>query len=159
MNKTNGRRAPILLIRLLVGWVFLVEGILKFLRPDDLGVGRFTSIAIPWPQAMAPFVGVVEISCGALIIAGLLTRFAAIPLLIDISVAILSTKLPIWLGHGYWRFHAPSVKHYGFLSMLHEARTDISMLLGLVFLLIVGAGDWSVDGFCRKANQQHWGTH
>lgn len=133
------------LIRLLVGWVFLVEGILKFVLAEELGAGRFASIGIPAPQVMAPFVGAVEIICGTLILVGLLTRLAAIPLLIDISVAILSTKIPIWLGHGYWLFSFPKLKHYGFLSMLHEARTDFSMVLGLIFLLIVGAGRFSMD--------------
>ena len=150
---TNDMRA-VALIRLLVGWVFLVEGILKFLLPDELAVGRFTTIGIPAPQIMAPFVGVVEIVCGALVILGLLTRFSAIPLLIDISVAIISTKIPIWLGYGYWLFSVSKLKHYGFLSMLHEARTDFSMLLGLIFLLAVGAGSWSVDHwFISKAGK------
>ena len=139
------RNWRLVLIRLLVGWVFLGEGILKFLMPEELGVGRFISIGIPAPQVMAPFVGVVEIICGVLVLAGLLTRFAAIVLLIDITVAIVSTKIPIWLGHGYWRFTLPKLKHYGFLSMLHEARTDFSMFLGLIFLLMVGAGAWSLD--------------
>jgi putative oxidoreductase len=142
----NDRMGPaIAIVRLLVGWVFLVEGILKFLLPDELGVGRFSAIGIPAPQIMAPFVGIVEIVCGLLVIAGLLTWLAALPLLIDISVAILSTKIPVWLGHGYWRFTLPKVKHYGFLSMLHEARTDFSMLLGLIFILLVGPGSWSLD--------------
>jgi putative oxidoreductase len=142
----NDRMGPaIAIIRLLVGWVFLVEGILKFLLPDELGVGRFSTIGIPAPQIMAPFVGIVEIACGILLITGLLTWLAALSLLINISVAILSTKIPIWLGHGYWRFSLPKLKHYGFLSMLHEARTDISMLLGLIFLLLVGPGAWSLD--------------
>jgi len=144
--KMNGRmNSAVAIIRLLVGWVFLVEGVLKFVLPDELGVGRFITIGIPTPQLMAPFVGVVEIVCGALVLAGLAARLAAIPLLIDITVAILSTKLPIWLGHGYWRFTLPKLKHYGFLSMLHEARTDFSMFLGLLFLLMVGAGTWSLD--------------
>jgi|SRR5579859_2606253 len=137
--------SAVAIIRLLVGWVFLVEGFLKFALPDELGVGRFTSIGIPAPQVMAPFVGVVEIVCGALVLAGLFARLAAIALLIDISVAIISTKIPIWLGHGYLRFALPKLKHYGFFSMLHEARTDLSMVLGLIFLLMVGAGAWSLD--------------
>jgi len=136
---------PAALIRLLVGWVFLLEGILKYLWIDDLGVGRFEAIGIPVPHFTAPFVGLVEIVCGALVIVGLFTRLVAILLLIDISVAILSTKVPILLGHGYWRFTLPKLKHYGLLSMLHEARTDISMVLGLIFILIVGVGALSVD--------------
>jgi len=97
MNDTMSSR-PAALIRLLVGWGFLVEGILKYLWLDDLGVGRFASIGIPAPHFTAPFVGLVEIVCGALVIIGLFTRLAAIPLLIDMSVAILSTKIPIFLG-------------------------------------------------------------
>ena len=134
---------PVFLIRLLVGWVFVVEGILKFLWSDELGIGRFTAIGIPAPNIMAPFVGAVEIVCGLMVLLGILPRLAAIPLLIDISVAILSTKIPIWLGHGYWHFTLPKLKHYGFLSMLHEARTDFSMVLGLLFLLIAGGGSRS----------------
>jgi uncharacterized membrane protein YphA (DoxX/SURF4 family) len=143
--------AAVAVIRLLVGWVFLVEGILKFMLPDELGVGRFTSIGIPAPQVMAPFVGVVEIVCGALVLAGLVTRLASIVLLINITVAIVTTKIPIWLGHGYWRFTVPKLKHYGFLSMLHEARTDFSMFLGLIFLLMVGAGAKSLDAKIRQS--------
>src|SRR2546425_12834007 len=103
---TSGGK-PVVLIRVLVGWVFLVEGLLKFLLPQELGAGRFTTIGIPWPQVTAPFVGGVEIVCGTLILLGFLTRLACIPLLIDISVAIVSTKLPIGLGHGYWHFTLP----------------------------------------------------
>jgi putative oxidoreductase len=141
---------PVFLIRLLVGWVFLVEGILKFLLPQELGAGRFAAIGIPAPSVMGPFVGGVEIICGALVLIGFITRWACFALLIDISVAIVSTKIPILLGHGYWRFSLPQLKHYGLLSMLHEARTDFSMVLGLVFLLIVGAGSFSLDGMRRR---------
>ncbi len=152
MNHTLGSM-PAALIRLLVGWVFLVEGILKYLWLEDLGAGRFASIGIPLPHFTAAFVGLVEIVCGALVIVGLFTRLAAIPLLIDISVAILSTKVPIAMGHGYWRFSLPKLQHYGLLSMLHEARTDVSMWLGLIFILIVGAGSLSIDA-ARKARRR-----
>jgi uncharacterized membrane protein YphA (DoxX/SURF4 family) len=83
--------------------------------------------------------------CGTLILLGLLTRLAAMPLLIDMLVAILSTKIPILLGHGFWGFSLRTLPYYGFWGMAHEARTDWSMLLGSLFLLIVGAGRWSVD--------------
>jgi uncharacterized membrane protein YphA (DoxX/SURF4 family) len=122
----------VILVRFLVGGVFLSEGIQKFLFPEALGVGRFTGIGIPAPGFTAPFVGVVEIVFGALLLLGLLTRLAAIPLIIDISVAIATTKIPWWLSKGFW-------------SMAHEARTDYSMLLGGIFLLLVGAGPWSLD--------------
>ena len=125
--------------------LFRSEGILKFLYPAALGAGRFAKIGIPVPEVMGPFVGSVEIVCGALVLIGLLTRLAAIPLLINISVAILSTKIPILLGHGFWMFTLPDLPRYGFLSMMHEARTDFSMVLGLIFLICTGAGRWSVD--------------
>jgi putative oxidoreductase len=133
------------LIRLMVGGVFFGEGLLKFLYPAELGAGRFERIGIPAPGFFGPFVAGVECVCGALVIAGLLTRLAAVPLLINISVAIFSTKIPVLLGHGFWGFALMKLPRYGFLSMLHEARTDFSMWLGLLFLLIVGPGRWSVD--------------
>jgi putative oxidoreductase len=133
------------LIRLMVGGVFFFEGILKFTYPNELAAGRFARIGIPAPQIFGPFVAGVETVCGALIVIGLLTQLAAIPLLIDISVAILSTKIPVLLGHGFWRFALAKLPRYGFLSMMHEARTDFSMWLGLLFLLIVGPGRWSLD--------------
>jgi len=122
----------VLFVRLLVGAVFLSEGIQKFLYPAALGVGRFARIGIPAPGLMAPFVGAVEIVFGTLVIVGLLTRLAAIPLLIDIVVAIATTKIPLLLKDGFWK-------------MAHEARTDYSMMLGCLFLLLLGAGPLSLD--------------
>jgi len=122
----------LILVRILVGWVFISEGIQKFLFPAQLGVGRFEKIGIPAPHLMAPFVGSVEIVCGTLLLIGLITRLAAIPLLAVILVAIATTKVPMLAKTGVW-------------SMLHEARADFSMLLGLLFLLITGAGSLSLD--------------
>lgn len=122
----------VILIRILVGWVFVSEGIQKFLFPVALGWGRFAKIGLPHPHVLAPVVGIVEIVCGALIILGLWTRLAAIPLLIVIGTAIATTKIPMLHHQGLW-------------AMLHEARVDFSMVLGLVFLLIVGSGAWALD--------------
>lgn len=141
----------VILIRLLVGLVvFLPEGIQKLTFPALLGAGRFAHIGIPWPQFTGPFVGVVEIICGALIIAGLFTRLAAIPLIVVMIVALVSTKMPILLGHDFWLFHLPELKRYGFWSMQHEARADLCMLLGSIYLLIVGGGAWSFDGWLSR---------
>ena len=148
MSKLLCTTAPpaTLLVRFSVGAVFLSEGMQKFLFADAQGAGRFAKIGIPAPDIMGPFVGCVEIVCGALLLIGLLTRLAAIPLMIDISVAIISTKVPILLGHGFWRFSLPKLANYGFWSMAHEARADFCMLLGSLFLLVVGAGKkWSLD--------------
>ena len=142
--RTSAPRA-VILIRLLVGAVFLTEGIQKFLFPGELGVGRFAKIGIPWPDVSAPFVGAAETICGALLIVGLLTRAAAAVLLIDISVAIISTKVPIFLGHGFGPFSLPKLPRYGFWSMAHEARVDFSMWLGSLFLVITGGGRLSLD--------------
>ncbi|HUK81880.1 MAG TPA: DoxX family protein [Verrucomicrobiae bacterium] len=152
MRYLGDPQAPrsVALIRLMVGSVFLVEGIQKFLYPAALGAGRFAKIGIPAPEVLGPFVGSVETVCGALVLVGLLTRLAAIPLLINISVAILTTKIPILLGHGFWTLTLAMLPRYGFLSMMHEARTDFSMLLGLIFLLIVGPGRWSLDAWWFK---------
>jgi putative oxidoreductase len=124
--------AVVILIRLIVGAVFLSEGVQKFLFPELLGIGRFSKIGIPSPDIMAPFVGVCEVVCGLLFLIGLLTRFAAITMIINMLVAISTTKVPILLKDGFW-------------SMAHEARTDWAMLLGSIFLLLVGAGGWSFD--------------
>lgn len=137
--------ASTLLVRIIVGPVFLSEGSQKFLYPNENGIGRFAKIGIPSPELTAPFVGVVEIVCGALIIIGLLTRLAAIPLVINMLVAIVSTKIPILLGYGFWGFSLRNLPYYGFWGMAHEMRTDWSMLLGSIFLLIVGAGTLSID--------------
>ena len=94
---------------------------------------------------MGPFVGLVEITCGALITIGLLTRLAAIPLIVIMIVAIISTKLPILVGHDVWIFHLPKFDRYGFWSMAHEGRPDFTMLLGCIYLLIVGGGSFSMD--------------
>jgi uncharacterized membrane protein YphA (DoxX/SURF4 family) len=127
-----------------VGGVFLSEGIQKFLFPNELATGRFLKIGIPAPEIMGPFVGTVETVCGSLILLGLLTRLPQFRSL-STCVALISTKLPILLGHGFWRFSLSKLSSYGFWSMVHEARTDFSMLLGSIFLLIVGAGAWSLD--------------
>jgi uncharacterized membrane protein YphA (DoxX/SURF4 family) len=137
--------AATILIRLMVGAVFLSEGIQKFLDPATRGAGRFVKIGIPFPEIMGPFVGGVEIVCGALLLAGLLTRLAAVPLIIDMVVAIVSTKIPILLGYGFWGFSLKALPSYGFFSMAHEARADFAMLLGSLFLFIVGSGPWAFD--------------
>jgi putative oxidoreductase len=128
------------LVRMLVGWVFVSEGIQEFLFPDSLGAGRFAKIGIPDPASTAPFVGTVEIVFGLLIIIGLLTRLAAVPLLIDIPVAIATTKIPMLIGKGLW-------------PAAHEARTDLSML----FLLIEGAGSTSVDSLLSRGLESNRG--
>lgn len=144
--------AATILIRLMVGAVFLSEGFQKFLFPDQVGAGRFMKIGIPMPEIMAPLVGVIEITCGMLLLLGLLTRLAVLPLIIIMLVAILSTKVPILLGYGFWGFSLREVSYYGFWGIAHEMRTDWCMLLGSLYLLMVGAGAWSIDARLSDQN-------
>lgn len=124
--------SAVILIRLLVGLVFLSEGIQKFLYPEIRGAGRFVKIGLPEPEFLSYFVASFEIVCGVLIVLGLLTRLAVLPTITIMLVAIFSTKIPMLSEEGFW-------------SMAHAARTDFSMLLGSLYLLIVGAGPLSVD--------------
>ena len=130
----TGAPAATLVVRLLAGLVFFAEGIKKFIFPTEWGMGRFEKIGIIYPHLTAPFVGVVETVCGLLLVFGLFTRPAALLLLIDISVAILTTKVPLALHKGFWPAEA-------------EARADYSMFMSSLFLLIVGAGALSLDAW------------
>ena len=121
-----------IIIRLIVGAVFLSEGIQKFLFPVIRGAGRFEKIGLPSPEFLGIFVGSFETVCGALVLLGLLTRFASIPLIIIMFVAIVTTKAEVLSDKGFW-------------EMLHGSRTDWAMLLGSIFLLIKGGGFWSLD--------------
>lgn len=121
-----------IIIRLMVGVVFLSEGIQKFLFPAIRGAGRFEKIGLPSPECLGLFVGAVEVVCGIMILIGLFTRLASIPTLIIMLVAITTTKLEILVLDGFW-------------VMMHASRTDWAMLLGSLFLLIKGSGRWSFD--------------
>ncbi len=139
INTDNSKTT--ILIRLMVGAVFLSEGIQKFLFPATLGAGRFAKIGLPSPEFLGSFVGSFEIICGALVLIGLLTRFASIPLIIIMLVAIATTKAEVLADKGVW-------------EMLHGSRTDWAMLLGSIFLLIKGGGLWSLDNRIVKNGKQ-----
>jgi len=130
------KNLPMILVRVVVGVVFLTEGILKFVRPSELGAGRFAHIGLPWPHLLAPFVGAVEIAAGGALILNFFAGDAALLLLVVILTAIVTTKLPILMGHHLGPFAPPKLDHYGILSFIHEARTDLAMLFGLVAILL-----------------------
>jgi len=134
-----------ILIRILVGVVFISEGMQKFIFPELRGSGRFENIGIPMPEVFGPAVGGFEIVCGLFVLFGLLTRFAVIPLIVIMLTALFTTKLPILLGSGFWGFSLRDLEYYGILSMLHESRNDMAMLIGSIFLFIKGGGYWSLD--------------
>ena len=133
MASSSSRSAwGLLFLRFITGWIFLSEGIQKFLYPAGLGAGRFAHIGIPYPHISAPFVAIVEILCGTLLILGVRTTLVAIPLLIDISVAIVTTKWPM-------------LRHQGFWSAMHESRVDLAMFFSLLAILLLGPGSLSID--------------
>lgn len=123
---------PTLIPRLIVGLIFLSEGLQKYITPDITGAARFAKISFAHPSFWASFTGAFEIACGIMIVTGLLTRFAAITLLIVMLVAFITTKVPILTQKGFWSF-------------AHEYRTDFAMTLLLTYLLIYGGGNHSVD--------------
>jgi putative oxidoreductase len=144
-NYGSGKaQAAILAIRQGVGAVFLLEGIKKFLFPAQWGAGRFATIGIPSPHVMGPFVGAVEITCALLVLLGLRASLAAVPLLIVICTAIVTTKIPILLKDGFWR-------------MEDAGRTDYAMLMGLIFLLFAGSGSLSLDAIMVRGKSVRHG--
>jgi uncharacterized membrane protein YphA (DoxX/SURF4 family) len=146
--------AATILIRLAVGGVFFTSGLIKFLYANQ-GAGRFAKLGIPAPELMANFVGVVEITAGVLVAVGLATRLAAIPLFIDMFVAIGTSKLPLLFGAGPEPVAAaPKI---GLWAFAYQSRLDSTMLLSCLFLFAVGAGAWSLDSWrtasSRKSSQ------
>ena len=122
----------VIIVRLVVGVIFLTEGIQKYLFPELLGTGRFLKIGFTNPEFWAYFTGSFEIICGAFIIIGLLTRLMSIPLFIIMMTAFVTTKWPLLIEKGFWPF-------------AHEYRTDFAMTLLLIYLLIYGGGRRSID--------------
>ena len=133
LGQGETRDGRIILIRLPVGLIFFTQGILKYTDPN-MGVIRFARIGFPHPDFTAHFVGTFEIVCGLLVLTGLFTRLATAPLLVVISTAIATTKIP--------ELFRPN---QGFWFMVSDARTDFAMLCSLIFLIMVGAGGFSLD--------------
>jgi putative oxidoreductase len=129
-----------IIVRLIVGFIFLSEGIQKYLFPELVGTGRFEKIGFADPAFWAYFTGTFEIICGSLILLGLLTRLAAIPLFIIMMTAFVTTKWPMLVNKGFW-------------SMAHEYRTDFAMTLLLIYLFIYGSGKWSIDSLFTKTQK------
>jgi putative oxidoreductase len=135
--------AATLFLRLMAGGVFFWEGILKFVYPNQ-GLGRFTKLGFPIPEVMANFVGTTEIVGGLLILLGLGTRFIALYFISEMLVAIVSTKISLYLGTSPLPLPAAPPK-IGFWAVLHEIRSDYAQLLTCLFLLVEGPGKKSLD--------------
>ena len=147
-NPPVGGPAAIILIRLMAGGVFLWEGILKFVYHNQ-GGGRFALIGIPFPETMATFVAVLEIAGGILLISGLFTRLITVPFIVEMLVAMLSTKIAMYLGTSPLPL-PPAPPKTGLWAVLHEIRSEYAQLMSVTFLLIVGPGPWSMDALVAR---------
>jgi putative oxidoreductase len=148
MNPPPDGPASTLLLRLMAGGVFLWEGVMKFVFVSQ-GVGRFTKLGMPFPHFTAAFVGCLEIVGGLLLLSGLMTRLIAIPFVIEMIVAILSTKISMFLGRSPLPL-PPVPPQVGMWAVLHEVRSEYAQLLTSAFLLINGPGKWSLDALLQR---------
>jgi putative oxidoreductase len=140
------------LLRLMAGGVFLWEGILKFVFANQ-GVGRFTKLGIPAPELTANFIGILEIVGGILIIAGFLTRLIAVPFIIEMIVAMLSTKISMYFGTSPLPL-PPVPPQIGLWAVLHEIRSEYAQIMVTIFLLIAGPGPWSLDALLARKEKK-----
>jgi uncharacterized membrane protein YphA (DoxX/SURF4 family) len=148
MEAAVRQELPMILVRVIVGLVFLMEGIFKFLLPAELGAGYFAAIGLPFPQLLAPAVGAIEIIGGAFILLSFYAGEAALSLLAVAIAALIATKLPILLGHPLGPFYPIKLLHYGWLSFLHEARIDLVMLMSTLAVV--------VDSGFQVGNSRRW---
>jgi len=142
------RNLPMILIRIVVGVVFLTEGILKFVHPSELGVGLFTALGLPFPHLLAPVVGGLEIAGGIAILLNFYAGDAALALLVVATMALITTKVPILLGHSLGPFPLSKLPSNGWLSFLHEARGELCMIFGSMAVLI--------DSGLQIGRRRHW---
>ena len=141
-----------ILLRLMAGGVFLWEGILKFVYANQ-GVGRFTKLGMPFPELTANFIGALEIVGGILLIVGLFTRFFAFAFIIEMIVAILSTKIALYFGTSPLPLPS-SLPQIGFWAVLHEIRSEYAQILTCAFLLLAGSGKLALDALLAKSKME-----
>jgi len=152
LNPPQSAPRSTILVRLMGGAVFFWEGMLKFVYVNQ-GIGRFTKIGIPMPGPTADFVAVLEIVGGLLLMSGLLTRLIAVPFVIEMIVAILSTKVALYLGTSPLPL-PPAPPQIGVWAVLHEIRSDYAQIMSVLFLLVAGPGPWSLDAVLARARDR-----
>jgi len=141
-----------LALRLMAGGVFFWEGILKFVYVNQ-GVGRFIKLGMPLPEVLAPAVAVLEIGGGLMLMSGLLTRFLSIPFIVEMIVAVLSTKISLFLGTSPLPL-PPALPKIGIWAVLHEVRSDYAQIMTCIYLLVAGPGPWSLDALLRRRHSR-----
>src|SRR6478736_4932443 len=151
MNPPTDGPKSTLLLRLMAGGVFFWEGLLKFVYVNQ-GVGRFTKLGIPFPHFTAAFIGYLEIFGGLLLLTGLTTRLIAIPFIAEMIVAVVSTKISLYLGTSPLPL-PPAAPQVGFWAVLHEIRSEYAQMLTVMFLMVNGPGKWSLDAILRKTRK------
>jgi len=151
MNPPADGPKSTMLLRFMAGGVFFWEGLLKFVYANQ-GVGRFTRLGIPYPHFTATFIGGLEIVGGLLLIAGLTTRLIALPFVAEMIVAILSTKISLYLGTSPLPL-PPAPPQVGFWAVLHEIRSEYAQTLTVLFLMVNGPGEWSLDAVVSKRHK------
>jgi putative oxidoreductase len=151
MNPPVDGPKSILICRVMAGGVFLWEGILKFVYTNQ-GVGRFTKLGIPFPHFTANFIACLEIGGGVLLLTGLMTRMIAIPFVAEMIVAMLSTKISLYLGRSPLPL-PPAPPTIGIWAVLHEVRSEYAQLLADLFLMVNGPGKWSLDALLQRKRQ------
>jgi putative oxidoreductase len=148
MNPPTDGPKSTLLLRSMAGGVFFWEGLLKFVYANQ-GVGRFTKLGIPFPHFTATFIGYLEIFGGLLLLSGLMTRLIAVPFVAEMIVAILSTKISLYLGTSPLPL-PPALPQVGFWAVLHEIRSEYAQIMTAIFLLVNGPGKWSLDAVLQR---------
>jgi putative oxidoreductase len=138
-------------IRLMAGGVFFWEGLLKFVYANQ-GIGRFTKLGLPVPDVLAPAIAVLEIGGGLLLMSGLGTRLISVPFIVEMIVAILATKVSLFLGTSPLP-KPPSPPQMGIWAVLHEIRADYAQIMSCLFLLAAGPGPWSLDALLARRRQ------
>jgi uncharacterized membrane protein YphA (DoxX/SURF4 family) len=141
-----------ILVRLMIGAVFLSEGVQKFIFPEQRSTDQFETLGFAEAEIMAHYVGVFEVLAGILILIGLFTRAGALITLIITTTAIIITNIIVVLGESFYPSALSDLQTYGFWSMAPEIHTDWAMWLGSLFLLLKGGGRWSADLAIHKKN-------